>query len=311
MHVVFIYNGAENLGLEYLSSFLKSKGHRVSLLLEPDTFGDQLLNNHFLAKHFNLDQQIVRRAQELAPDLIGFSVYTGNYAWCLKLSRAIKQRLPAVPIVFGGAHTSSVPEHVLAHDWVDYVVVGEGEFALLDLVDHLAGGASPDRLSATPNLGFRLHGKVQVNPPRPYLRELDQLPLPDKELFLEKIPYLEDNYFILASRGCPFSCTYCGNDLNHRLYGSETQHVRRRSVENVLAELRGVKRRGRARLIAFCDDVFTSSRAWLEEFLPRYRDEIGIPFFCNAHPASIDPGIAAQLKAAGCWMITMGVQSGS
>ena len=87
MHITFIYNGAENIGIEYLSSFLKSKGHKVSLLFDPAIFsGDYIVNNKLLSSIFSIDKKILEKIGELNPDLIGFSSFTGNYRWCLSLA---------------------------------------------------------------------------------------------------------------------------------------------------------------------------------------------------------------------------------
>src|SRR3990167_1084181 len=93
MKVIFIYNGTENLGIEYLSGFLKSKGHEIILLFASSVFeGDIFINIISLAKLFNVDQKIIDKAIELKPDLVAFSAFTGNYRWCLDIARAIKQK---------------------------------------------------------------------------------------------------------------------------------------------------------------------------------------------------------------------------
>lgn len=311
MKIVFIYSGAENLGIEYISSVLKSAGHDVHLLFDPAVFcGDNLINNKLLAKLFNIDNEIVNKAIGLQPDLVGFSAYTGNYQWCLKIAFAIK-KLSAIPIVFGGVHTTAVPEIVLANDCIDFAIIGEGEYAMLDLLKHLNNGDDITSLRGTPNICYRYDGEIFINPPRPYLQDLDALPFPDKMLFFNKVPVMEEQFSIATSRGCPFSCTYCSNDMYHETYGEEKVHVRRRSPDNVIAELIQYKKRGRIKLIAFVDDVFTSSKSWLEEFIPKYRAEINVPFWCSVHPLTITQEKAYLLKAGGCCMVTMGIQNGS
>ena len=89
------------------------------------------------------------------------------------------------------------------------------------------------------------------------------------------------------------------------------QHVRKRSVGNVIEELKIVKERGKAKLILFNDEVFTSSMKWLEEFSERYPSEVGIPYFCSVHPGTIKKKTAELLKKSGCRSLAIGVQSGS
>ena len=310
MKIHFIYNGAESLGIESLSAFLKSEGHTTALWFDPAVFsGDQLLNIRFLARWTNVDDRIVDRVVQEKPGLVAFSCFTGNYRWCLSIAERIKKRLQ-VPVVFGGVHPTAVTLEVLANSCVDYVVRGEGEHALSELVRYLEGDRSLG-LADIRNLGYREGGRPLLNELRDYIRDLDSLPFPDKELFYDKIPLLAANYMIMTSRGCPFSCTYCSNNMYHCAYAHEKQHLRRRSPAHVIAELKVAKSKWHPELINFNDDVFTSSREWLQQFIPMYRLEIGLPFCCHVHPNAVTPEIAALLKEGGGWLVAMGIQSGS
>lgn len=310
MKVLFVYSGYENLGIEYLSSFLKANGHETSLLFDPAIFsGDMLMNSKVLGKLFSLDKKIIKKAISSSPDLIAFSAYTGNYRWCLKLAEAIKT-LSKVPIVFGGIHPTAVPHEVLKNECVDYIVVGEGEHALLELVEYMKGKSEKD-LSDIQNLGYKRENKLCINPCRGYIRALDDIPFPDKELFYNKVPLLQEGYLIGTSRGCPFDCTYCSNNMFRNIYCNEFNHLRRRSPQNVIGELKLAKSKWDIKIVTFVDDVMTFSKKWLEEFIPLYKKEIGIPFFCSVHPNTITKEIASLLKEGGCSIITMGVQSGS
>lgn len=310
MKVQFIYNGAENLGIEYLSSFLKSKGHTTSLLFDPAIFsGDQLINNKLLSKINNIDGLIVKKSVKEKPDLIAFSCFTGNYQWCLTIAKKIKS-VSRIPIVFGGVHTTAVPNEVLANSCVDYIIIGEGEYAFLDLIQYL-GNQKEKTISEINNLGYKREGKLYLNNVREYIKDLDSMPFPDKELFYKKIPLLAENYLIVTSRGCPFNCTYCSNNMYHCTYISEKNHLRIRSPENVIQELKIAKSNWNPKLINFADDVFSSSKVWLQKFIPLYKSEINIPFFCSVHPNTMTKEIAELLKSGGCWLVTMGVQSGS
>lgn len=310
MKILFIYNGAENIGIEYLSSYLKSKGHKTRLLFDPAVFsGNQLIDNKFLAKIFSVDELIVKKAILYKPDLIAFSTFTGNYQWCLKMANDLKKQ-STIPIVFGGVHTTAVPQEVLKNSCVDYVIIGEAEEALIELMENL-GRKNKKNLLKMPNLGYRIGEKIVINSPRPYIRDLNSLPFPDKSLFYDKVPLLQHNYLVITSRGCPFDCTYCSNNMSHALYCNEVNHLRRRNPQNVIEELKWAKKKYNIKLVSFIDDVFTSSKKWLEEFIPLYKKEIGIPFFCSVHPNTVSEDIVNLLKSGGCWFITMGVQSAS
>jgi radical SAM superfamily enzyme YgiQ (UPF0313 family) len=124
---------------------------------------------------------------------------------------------------------------------------------------------------------------------------------------------MEENYLCMASRGCPYACSYCSVEMYHRSYSAigDKTRFRRRSIDGVLEELKFIKRRGRVKTISFMDDVFTGDRKWLDPFLERYKREIGLPFWCYTYPSGLSEELVRNLADAGCWMMTMGVQSGS
>jgi radical SAM superfamily enzyme YgiQ (UPF0313 family) len=312
MKILFIYNGSENLGIEYLSSFLKSKGHETTLLFDPQVFSPEqnVFDIKALDRIFSLDEKIIDQAVAMQPDLIGFSTFTSNYRWCLKIAAGIRKIAP-IPIVFGGVHTTAATPRVLENDFIDFAVIGEGEYATLDLLGCLEKQTPRSEMLNIPNLCLRYEGKIFINPPRPYIKKLDSMPFPDKELFYDKVPMFEETYTALSSRGCPYDCTYCSNSMYHKTYCNEKIHIRKRSVGNLLEELTRVKARGKSKLIVFNDEVFGSSVKWLEEFADRYPSEVGIPFYCSLHPATVKKKIVDLLKKSGCWSLAIGVQSGS
>lgn len=313
MKIAFVYSGAENLGIEYLSAFIKSHGHTTSLFFDPAVFSsDVFINSKIIARIFNVDNKIINSVISLKPDLVAFSAYTGNYKWCLSIARSIKERID-IPIVFGGVHATAVPDKILENDFIDFVVVGEGEFAMLDLINHLSSNRSKEALAQVANIGFKLGDTTVVNKPRAYIKDLDLLPFPDKDLFFKKEPlFLNNPYMIMTSRGCPYSCNYCSNNMFQSLYSAENQHIRRRSPDNVIAELEGISRyNNKIKSVSFVDDIFTLSKPWLEDFIGKYRSRINLPFYCNIHPLAFNRDIARILKEGGCRLVFLGVQSGS
>jgi anaerobic magnesium-protoporphyrin IX monomethyl ester cyclase len=310
--ILFIYNGSEHLGIEYLSSFLKSKGHETALLFDPQVFSPEqaVFNSRIVDRLFSLDAKIIARAVSLKPDLIAFSTFTNNYRWCLKIAAGIRN-ISNLPIVFGGVHTTAATQTVLENDCLDYAVIGEGEYAMLDLLECISNKTPLSEMLQIPNLCLKHEGQTVINEPRPYISDLDALPFPDKQLFYAKVPMFEEIYTALSSRGCPYDCTYCSNSMYHKIYCHEKRHIRKRSVGNVLEELKQVKERGKAKLILFNDEVFGTSLQWLEEFSERYPSEIGLRFFCSLHPGIVKEKTVELLKKSGCWCVAIGVQSGS
>jgi radical SAM superfamily enzyme YgiQ (UPF0313 family) len=115
----------------------------------------------------------------------------------------------------------------------------------------------------------------------------------------------------MSSLGCPFSCTYCCNNILHKLVKEKQYIVRRRSVHNVIEELTQAKKLYNFSFVEFWDDVFTMDHKWLKIFSNEYKNKINIPFFCYAHASSINEDIIDELHRAGLVRMTLGVQTGS
>jgi radical SAM superfamily enzyme YgiQ (UPF0313 family) len=206
-------------------------------------------------------------------------------------------------------HPTSVPEQVIENDSVDVLCIGEGEGAILDLVNQIERHGTHRADAPIPNLWIKNGSDVLKGDIRPLVEDLDGLPFADKSLFYGEVPVFRKHYTIMMSRGCPFSCTFCCNSLLKNLSRGKGKYLRWRSVGDVIEELAEAKRRWNYRNVAFYDDVFTFNKEWAREFLPLYRKEIGRPFACVEHPRMIDEEIVELLKEAGCVNIQLGVQS--
>jgi radical SAM superfamily enzyme YgiQ (UPF0313 family) len=304
MLITFAHLGREHLGLEYLSAVLKQAGHSVTLAYDCGLFGpeDNVLYSPTLERLFSRRERVIQAIEKSNPDLVGFTVYTGTFRWACDIASEVKRRL-RVPIVFGGIHASLVPQKVIEKECVDYVVVGEGEYALLDLLDRLKSGARPDGI---PNVWWKEGSEIRPSPVRPPIDDLDSLPLPDKGLFETDVNY-RDDYLTMSTRGCLFRCSFCCESHVNRLYGNK--FYRRRSPDGMLTELQEMKKRYGFREVNFFDPVFFIDKAWLREFLTAYRDRIGVPFRCFGHTTFMDDEVAGLLKEGGCYAIEFGFQT--
>ncbi len=307
MKVAFVASGYENLGVEYLSACLKRQGHQVRLFFDPQTFGGGVfLKIDFLNRILSMTEKVVSAVVEWDPDIIGFSCMAHNYQWSLDVARRIKKARPSTAIIFGGIQPTSIPEHVLSHDCVDMVAVGEGEFSLLRLIESMEQGNGRTDIRG---IYFKKGKQIISNPVQPLCVDLDSLPFPDKDAFFEKIPaFGKISYSITASRGCPFSCTYCCNDFLRTLYKGD-QFSRRRTVQNLIAELREAKRKYNISSVFFYDEVFPGQLSWLQEFSETYRREIRLPFKIYYHFRLADEERIKLLKNAGCGLIAFGLES--
>ncbi|MGY8686062.1 radical SAM protein, partial [Bradyrhizobium sp. UFLA05-153] len=187
-------------------------------------------------------------------------------------------------------------------------------------------GATCDALLAIPNIaGHDASGRLLQAPVRPVEQNLDGIPTPDfsnrdKYYLYGNDIYQIDNeyddepvYYLMTSRGCPYSCSFCCISFMKDLYkDTPGQDLRRRSVEHVIEELETAKaRQPSLRYVYFFDDVFVFDRKWIEAFAKEYKARIGLPFWCYGYVNTTKPPLIAALKEAGIEGISMGIQSGS
>ncbi len=306
MKILFYYRNEESLGVEYLSAVLKRAGHEVGLIFNPG------LDNAFhyrskLMKVFDNKDLLVEKAVKFSPDLIAFSSITNEYPDIRLMAGRLKKKLK-VPTIIGGIHPTAIPDFVLSDPAFDMVCVGEGEDALLELVDKMEQGRD---YYTTRNIWFKKNNGVIVkNQVRPLIEDLDSLPFPDKDLFY-KYGCFSESLSAISSRGCPFSCSYCHNHIQQKLYKGKGRYVRRRSVRSLISELAKYKKKYKMKSIYFREDLFVSDKEWLREFSCYYPNEIDLPFYCFAFPGYIDEEKVIILKKAGCKDLLFGVESGN
>jgi len=262
---------------------------------------------------------LVNLLREKAPLFIGFSVMSSLYLDAVTMvSDAVRKHVEKTPLAWGGVYATLFPERCL--QYCDYVLRGEGEGAIADLAQCLRDGTD---LSGMENLAFMRDGTAVVNPVRPLATDLDSLPIAQlgtgEKYSIDGILTTGDpsltsiSYETSCSRGCQFVCAYCSTVSLKRIYRNQNSHyLRFRSVECVIAELKAAKAvMKNLSIIHFWDEIFSSDRAWIEEFTQRYRAEIGLPFDIWAHPLKTNMELIAPLRRAGLYQVVMGIQSGS
>jgi radical SAM superfamily enzyme YgiQ (UPF0313 family) len=304
MKIVFVAVGVESLAIEFLSSYLKSKNHQVEVVFDPTSFATEAIHIPSLAKKLDIKKELVQQIADLNPDFIGFSVFTLNYQRTLKIAKLLKKKLPHIPILFGGIHPTSVPELVIQEKCIDMVCVGEGEQALDELLNN------PLKTDIK-NIWFKQKNKVIRNPCRPLIEDLDSVPFPDKDIFYKIYPGFFEDYYTISSRGCPFACTYCGNNVINDVYKGLGKRIRRRSPKNIVDELALAKKKYHPKRVTFVDDVFVQDLDWLKEFSRLYKKKVNLPYAMLTHPSFLSLDIAKLLKKSGCYFLLFGIQSAS
>lgn len=256
---------------------------------------------------------------------------TNQFIPAVSITEYLKTHGVAAPIIWGGIQPTVEPEECL--EYADIVCLGEGEDALVELLDHMSKG---DSYLETRNMWFRSRNGIIRNPMRPLEQDLDKIPLPDyscenhfiihgdyiEALTADKLVQFEGERFrakgktirypLMASRGCPYSCTYCCNSVYESLYFKQ-KRLRWRSVDNVIDELQMIREKvGPLAFVHIVDDNFSAQpQKKLEQFCNRYQSEIGIPFSCQVSPLTITTEKMELLFNTGCAKVTIGIETGN
>jgi anaerobic magnesium-protoporphyrin IX monomethyl ester cyclase len=294
--ILFISNQLwyESLSIMQLSAVVKQGGHESFLYLDNGNY-----------------EGLIRFVNKIKPDLIGFSVMTGQHFWAIKTAEILKEKLNKNKplIIFGGPHPTFVPE-IIENRPIDIICRGEGEGAILSLMNSIENKSDFSNIS---NLWVKKDGVIIKNELTPLIDDLDSLPFLDREIFYQH-SYFRDspNKMIMASRGCPFSCAFCFNEKYRQLYKIKPTYIRRRSCSNVIEEIKLLKTRYKhTRIIKFQDDIFTLDKQWLYKFLAMFKKEIKLQFVCLVRAGMIDEETIRKLAEAGCRCVMFGVETGN
>jgi anaerobic magnesium-protoporphyrin IX monomethyl ester cyclase len=323
------YSQVQCIGLRILSACLKRAGFETRMIFLPD-LRELMAATDYGARR--LSPTALGQVVELCGDagLVGISVMTASFYIARQLTEAIHAALN-VPIIWGGIHPTVRPKECL--QYADLACIGEGERAIVELARRIAEGRDYGDLNNLAQLDAQAH--VVTNPLHPLEQNLDTLPFPDydytQHVVLHEghlVPftrplmnyYLGDvgrwidgpRYDVVTTRGCPYRCTFCGNDAMARIY-PRWGRLRRRSPDNVIAEIQAV----RARLpdlagVTVHDDTFLANpESYIAEFSQLYQAQVGLPFRAYATPHAVDSIKLQHLVKAGLRVAMMGIQTGS
>lgn len=305
MRVLFYYRGIENLGVGYCMSMLKANGHEIDLIFDPGLDDNLFVKFPHLA-WMNRHQELLERAKSFKPDLVAMGCLTNLYPFATKMAEKLKETMPEVPILMGGHHAQALPDYILENPHIDMVCIGEGEIALLELANRMERG---EDYSDIPTLWVKRDGLIHRNPMGPLQNELDEFPFPEKQLWHE-YGCFKDNLEVFTGRGCPFKCTFCNIHYQREIFKGQGDFLRKRSIPNVIEELKQNLQKYDPQYVSVHDDNFTTNPKWVAEFCEAYRKEINLPWYCFGYPTTIRPQLVSAMKAANCHTIFMGVDSG-
>jgi radical SAM superfamily enzyme YgiQ (UPF0313 family) len=284
------------IGILSIAAWLLREDHQVRVLDLNGRPADRIASD------------FTRLLDDFCPDCIGFSAVTSNFPNACRLAEMAKERAPRTLIVFGGVHVSALRWRVMAdYPVIDLVVTGEGEQAMAQIA------AGVDR-AAIQGLIYRDGDDVRDNGIRTELLPLDELPLPAYHL-LEGFPRGYEgalfNYpkgptaTIISSRGCPYDCSYCDRSVFRSSF-------RYNSAPRLYEHMALLRRDYGIRHVFFYDDLFTFNRKRIEELCAMLLAKpLGMTFNCAVRVGHIDDDLLRLLKKAGCWMVSLGVESGA
>lgn len=280
------------LGLQYLCAVLEEKGINTNIFDETVT-------------PFSL-KQLIEKLKDY--DLIGFYCSDSQEEKVKVYCNEIKRQLDK-PIIVGGPSTFS--NYDFLDNGCDITVYGEGEITLQDIIKHYEG---EKKLKDIKGICYKRKDKIVKNPPQELIKNLDELPFPDRSkinineyydyfLFGMKKPYVT----MIASRGCLNRCTFCTS------CGMWGFRYRQRSVDNVIKEIDEVVEKYNAKYIAFQDDILGITNEWMEEFCKKIiKKPYRIKWMAILHPFTFRNGtekIFRLMKKAGCDTLSFGLQS--
>ncbi len=288
--VVFVQDiWYEFLGVMYLSAILKKNGHKTEII-----FGNK--------------KSILQQIKKLKPDLIMFSSMTLQHKWVSEVSLFLKKRGIKTPIVVGGPHVTFFPEFI-DEPGIDIVCRGEGEYAILELTEAIHNKKDFKKIK---NLWVKDKGKIYKNPLRPLIKNLDELPYPDREIY-KKYDFFKgkDSEVFLAMRGCPYNCSFCFNHSWNNTYSFHNT-MRFRSVDNVIDEISQVVKKYKVNTVMFVDSSFNLNKEWILEFLKKYKKRINVQFSINVRANLIDEEVVKAIAdTKRCASVRFAIEVGS
>lgn len=279
------------LGVCYLSSSLKKYGHYTKL---------------FLIEHnFNSDK-LDKIVHDFQPGIILMSALTNEMPFCENITAYLNNKYN-LPIFLGGVHATLLPEESLQIKGISGICVGEGEYSVVQLVSLLEKNETIEKI---PGIWIKKGIQIIKNPPRK-LEDINKQPFPDRGLLAEH-DINKNQIAILASRGCPHSCTMCSNSSLRIIYKNKKNYFRVRNVKNIISEAKLIKKLYSPKVILFANDTFPlHDLNWLKQFFNQYKSKVGLPFKCKLNIKEIREDKIKSLKEAGCIQIKVGIESGN
>ncbi|MDD5085962.1 MAG: radical SAM protein [Candidatus Omnitrophica bacterium] len=291
------------LNIAYLASYLRKYSKREHEICIIDAEG---LRYSY--------KEVERDFKSINPDMVAITMPTPAYYNVVEIAKIIKKHNPRIFVVVGGPHPSALPTEVLEDTAeIDFAIAGEGEASFTKLVDTLGENGDPKDIEG---LTYRSDGQIIHNPSRFFIKDLDAIPFPARDLLPNKLyqPSLakrigkRDGPLInmLSSRGCPYDCIYCESKVIW------SRRPRLRSPRNIVDEMEECVKKYNAAEINFHDDIFSINRERTLEICRLIQErKLDIPWCCMTRVDFVWEDVLAEMKRAGCGLVNFGFESGS
>ncbi len=289
------------LGIAYIAAVLSEKGYNVKA-------------SDFYYMDFDKAKDVVRC--DLGK-IVGISCFSEQRVTALRMAEYIHSLSPETFIVFGGMHGHYLYEQILREYPIDAIVIGEGEQTFLEVTSRVLSGNSVEDI---PGLAVRKDGRVILTGYRRLIQDLDRLPFPRYDDFIDATYAIEEQYRnlkmsggtvndarvagVMASRGCPYHCTFCSTPSFWQ------RKVRKRSPTNVVDEIELLSKEYGYQFFNFHDDNFIVDRNWVKSICKEIvRRRLSILWSCAARIGSITDDVAKWMKRSGAFLINFGMES--
>lgn len=284
------------IGIAYIAAYLKKFGHEIKIK-------DYLTEKY----DFNEYQKLLNDFQ---PAIVGITTATPTIYNAFFLAQETKKINPQIKTIMGGHHVSALPEESITNPAVDFICPGEGEELMIDLIKAIENQAP---LSQITGLYYKDNGQVRWTGRREYIKDIDQLPFPARELLNT------DQYrisatrkrttgkadIIVTSRGCPYNCNFCSKSV----FG---QSIRYRSPENVIKEVEEVINNYGVKEIQFVDDTLTVNHEHVMEICRLIiKKNLKFVWGCHSRVNNLSDEMLSLMRQAGCRELAFGVESGN
>lgn len=292
-----------DIGVTCLATFINERTDHQANILD------------YSFKRKNWKEYLKRELDEFNPDVIGITTTSLFMRYVRMTIEEIRSKYSEIiPIVLGGYHATLNPESAIQEKGVDAIIHGEGEYIIADYLDALSEGKPLNNITG---LWYKKDGKVFKNPKRPWVEDINSLPIPNYDLWedIDKYFYFVGQLWFMGTRGCPFKCSNCSEEPMNKALPGRRFRVRnpRGYVKEIKYQWLKYKDRG-LRMAHPFDAVFTANAQWVEEFCDEYKKQ-GLagkhPFSVFTHGATSQEEKIKALAEAGCKEVRIGVESGN